>query len=312
VRPTTHTGRRWLTAACAGTAFLTCAGLAGASRLPEPGKAVGGYAATTTLGPGQIVFPIVGRITSWHDDFGESRPIDREQGNDIGTNPGTPVVAAVTGKVERMWWGGAGWTLRLTAANGDQYLYIHLGLNGRPATAYVPGLRTGDRVQQGEQIGWSGYSGNASRSFPHVEFQYLPGGKRPVDPYSLLTAAPHLLFAAPHVRRGASRPQLLLHLTGNVAETWQSGTYTSLHMVVTAATLSTGARVPTSDLVVRVPSTAIVMRNGVMATAADLEPFDGVTAVSAPLAPTVGQLLGAVDAIPLSQLEATATPLPGG
>lgn len=264
------------------------------------------------LGPGQIVFPIVGRITSWHDDFGEARPIDHEQGNDIGTNPGTPVVAAVAGKVERMWWGGAGWTLRLTAANGDQFLYIHLGLNGRPATAYVPGLRTGDRVAQGEQIGWSGYSGNASRSFPHVEFQYLPGGRRPVDPYPALIAAPHLLFAAPHVRRGAARPPLVLHLSGNVVETWQSGSYMSLHLLVSAASLSTGARVPTSDLVVRVPARALVMRNGQLATAADLQPFDGVTAVSAPLTPTVGQLLGAIDAIPVRQVDATETPLPGG
>lgn len=114
------------------------------------------------------------------------------------------------------------------------------------------------------------------------------------------------------MQRGVPRPQLLLHLSGNVAETWQNGSYTSLHMVVTSASLSTGARVPTRDLVVRVPSSALVMCDGLTATAADLQPFDSLTAVSAPLTPTVGQLLGTVDAIPLSQPDATATPLPGG
>jgi hypothetical protein len=53
-----------------------------------------------------------------------------------------------------------------------------------------------------------------------------------------------------------------------------------------------------------VPATATVLRDGAPATVADLRPLDSVTVLSAPLPPTVGQLVGAAGAIPAEQVQA--------
>jgi hypothetical protein len=291
------------------------AGSAAAFPAPDPGAPARGLrpppASRGVVPPGSIVFPIVGALTSWHDDFGEARPIDREEGNDIGTNPHTPVVAAVSGKIERMWWGGAGWTLRLTAQNGDQYLYIHLGINGKPATAYVAGLKNGDHVTQGEQIAWSGYSGNASIDFPHVEFQFLPGGGKPVDPYQYLIAAPRLLFPAPHVARGQPRTPLRLALAGTLSNVSQDGSGGSMTMSVTSAQLSSGGPLKLrKPITLKVPAAAVILRQGIPVTVDRLEANDVVSALSAPLRPTVAQQLGAANAIPVARVDAAPAPVP--
>jgi peptidoglycan LD-endopeptidase LytH len=222
--------------------------------------AAGASAAPRAQGP-RIVFPIVGAVTSWHDDFGEVRPIDHEQGNDIGVKPHTPVVAVVDGTVVTHYWGGAGWTIVLTAAaGGDVFQYIHLGLNGKRSSAFVAGLRDGQKVKQGQQIAWSGYSGNASIGFPHVEFQYHPHGGGPVDPYGMLKAAPHLSTAGGVPGGGGG-----VRLTARGDVLWTAGTGDGALMClhVQHATLTNGKAVPNGRAVVfAVPTSAVVVRDG--------------------------------------------------
>jgi hypothetical protein len=220
--------------------------------------AVRASAAPVAQGP-HIVFPIVGAVTAWHDDYGEVRPIDREQGNDIGVKPHTPVVAVVDGTVVTHYWGGAGWTIVLTAATGDVFEYIHLGLNGNRSSAFAAGLHDGQKVRQGRQIAWSGYSGNASIGFPHVEFQYRPHGGGPVDPYRMLKAAPHLRTAGGAPGAGGLR----LTARGDVLWTAGVGDAALMCLHIQQARLTNGKVGPAGRAVVfSVPTTAVVVRDG--------------------------------------------------
>jgi murein DD-endopeptidase MepM/ murein hydrolase activator NlpD len=296
------------TAALAGV--LLAGGAAGAAALvrPDPVEPGAARAADPPAVPKpRIVFPFVGAVTQWHDDFQEARPIGHEEGNDVGAKPGSPVVAAIAGKIEHMWWGGGGWSVRITGANGDQVVYLHLGLNGKRATAFVPGIPDGARVTQGQQIGWSGYSGNASAEFPHVEFQFHPHGGGPVDPYAMLQAAPHLLFAAPKAAAGAGPATLQLQLQGVLTAAFAVGSVTSLRVTVDQATLSNGTALDElSQITLRLPAKAVVLRDGSPVTADQLAPGDDLTVQSAPLAPTLPQQLCFPNAIAAAQVDASS------
>ena len=52
-----------------------------------------------------IVFPVAGPVIKWHDDYGTTNRGTRQLGNAIGVKPGTPVVAAVAGRVRMLWQG---------------------------------------------------------------------------------------------------------------------------------------------------------------------------------------------------------------
>jgi hypothetical protein len=241
----------------------------------------GASAARSAQGAPKIVFPIVGSVTAWHDDFGEARPIDHEQGNDIGVKPHTPVVAVAAGTVVTHDWGGAGWTIVLTAPSGDTFEYIHLGLNGRRASAFVAGLRDGQHVKQGQQVAWSGYSGNASIGFPHVEFQYHPHGGPPVDPYRMLKAAPHLTAVG---SLPTSAGGLRLTARGDVLWTAGTGDGALMCLHVQHATLTDGKVVPAGRAVIfAVPTTAAIVRNGRPAAMSALASGDQATVWSRPL-----------------------------
>ena len=159
----------------------------------------------------EIVFPVVGRAT-FSDDFGDPRSQGRHEGNDIMAARRAPAVAAEGGTVT-LWTTSraAGCMLYLHGDSGTTYLYIHLnndlgrGNDNRgecvPGVAYAPGLKTGDRVEAGEPVGFVGDSGDANGIQPHLHFELHPGGGAAVDPYRALTGARRLLFAA---RQGTS------------------------------------------------------------------------------------------------------------
>jgi murein DD-endopeptidase MepM/ murein hydrolase activator NlpD len=132
-----------------------------------------------------FVFPVAGPH-SFIESFGFPRSGGRRhQGNDIMSATGTPLVACVSGTIERLSrydHGLGGITIYLHGNTGDTYYYAHL-------SKIADGINKGDSVTAGQLIGFVGYTGNASSSAPHLHFEYHPGGGPAVSPYSLLCSA---------------------------------------------------------------------------------------------------------------------------
>lgn len=95
------------------------------------------------------------------------------RGVDYGAPVGAPVVAVASGRVVSVSTDAAnGRMVRLRHASGYETSYLHL-------SAFAPGLRRGDRVQQGEVIGRVGASGLATG--PHLHYGLRKNGAY-VDP----------------------------------------------------------------------------------------------------------------------------------
>jgi murein DD-endopeptidase MepM/ murein hydrolase activator NlpD len=108
-----------------------------------------------------------------HPIFGDRR---FHRGTDFGAPMGTPVVAALPGRVEVAdYLGGYGLTVILEHGEaGKKTLYAHLS-----QLAVAPGTQ----VEQGMVIGWVGSTGNSTG--PHLHFevhQWLQSGWHAIDP----------------------------------------------------------------------------------------------------------------------------------
>jgi murein DD-endopeptidase MepM/ murein hydrolase activator NlpD len=125
------------------------------------------------VAPGALLCPVQGPVSfvdSWHDP----RPGGRaHEGVDLMSPRGTPNVAIVSGAVTMRSGGTSGNGVTLRGDNGDEYRYYHL-------SAYEGGART---VAQGDVIGYTGNTGDASGGAPHTHFEIHPGGGSPVNPY---------------------------------------------------------------------------------------------------------------------------------
>ncbi|MFV0296182.1 MAG: M23 family metallopeptidase [Hyphomicrobiaceae bacterium] len=97
-------------------------------------------------------------------------------GIDWAARPGTPVVASGNGTIEEARYRGSyGNYVRIRHANGYQTAYGHM-------RGIAQGIHPGDRVRQGEVIGYVGSTGLSSG--PHLHFEVLVNG-RFVDPLSI-------------------------------------------------------------------------------------------------------------------------------
>lgn len=143
-----------------------------------------------SLGSESFRMPVEGaRATELKDNFAETRGgTRRHEAIDILAPRGTPVVAAVDGRVAKLFTSHDG---GLTVYQFDRdatnaYYYAHLD-------RYGENLREGAELKKGDRIGYVGSSGNAPASTPHLHFAIFRLGpeKRwwegtPVDPYPLL------------------------------------------------------------------------------------------------------------------------------
>lgn len=124
------------------------------------------------------------RLVSFRDTWGAPRSGGRRhQGTDVMAPFNVPVYAFTSGVVLRRSssrLGGLG--LYLRGDDGATYYYAHL--NG-----YTAAGSAGRRVVAGEHLGFNGFTGNASRSAPHVHFERRPAGGRTHNPYPYLVAA---------------------------------------------------------------------------------------------------------------------------
>jgi murein DD-endopeptidase MepM/ murein hydrolase activator NlpD len=99
------------------------------------------------------------------------------KGVDFAAEHGTPVIAAGDGVVEVLGRkGGFGNYVRLRHSNGYGSAYAHL-------SKFAKTLKSGDRVRQGDVIGYVGNTGRSTGS--HLHFEILRHGKQ-VDPLSTL------------------------------------------------------------------------------------------------------------------------------
>ncbi|HEY3563733.1 MAG TPA: M23 family metallopeptidase [Casimicrobiaceae bacterium] len=180
-----------------------------------------------------FLFPVAG-ATTYQDDFGQARAGGPHQGNDLMAAKKTPVIAVEGGKVE--FWttsASAGCMLYLYGDSGTMYEYIHLNNDvtmkndnrGKcvAGMSYAKGLKNGQHVTAGQQIGYVGDSGDANGGASHLHFEVHPKGGAAVDPYPYLQSAQHLLFFA---KLGSP---FALALTGTVVDT----TPTSLTLQLT-------------------------------------------------------------------------------
>ena len=123
-------------------------------------------------------------IRQFSDKRGDSR---QHEAIDIPAPRNTPVRAVEDGTIARLFYSRAG---GITIYQFDPtsrfcYYYAHL-------ERYGDGLREGDRVRQGQVIGYVGTSGNAPKTAPHLHFAIfrLTDAKRwwegtPIDPYDV-------------------------------------------------------------------------------------------------------------------------------
>jgi murein DD-endopeptidase MepM/ murein hydrolase activator NlpD len=135
---------------------------------------------TVTTGPIPVVTdftcPIRGPMTftdSWGAPRGGGR---RHEGTDLMNAHGTPNVAVVSGSFEMHRSGLGGLSIYLHGDDGHTYYYAHL--------SQIVGADR--RVAQGEVIGLTGATGDATT--PHTHFEFHPNGGRAVNSYPLIKA----------------------------------------------------------------------------------------------------------------------------
>jgi murein DD-endopeptidase MepM/ murein hydrolase activator NlpD len=153
--------------------------------------AAGGAAPANAPDTAPIVIPVAGvSAGQLSDTWGDSRGGGQRVHNaiDIMAPMGTPVLAAASGTVEKIFESAAGGhTIYVrTLDGGTVHYYAHL-------SSYL--VSEGQRVQQGQTIATVGNTGSAAGGAPHLHFEVKamqPGEKwwqgTNLNPYPLLTA----------------------------------------------------------------------------------------------------------------------------
>ncbi|HYD73591.1 MAG TPA: M23 family metallopeptidase [Candidatus Binatia bacterium] len=139
---------------------------------------------------GRLIVPVRGlRSADLSDTWGAARSNGRRhEGIDIMAPHGAPVLAAADGEIVRFWNSELGGiTLYQADETGEVvYYYAHL-------SSYAEGLKQGDRVRQGDVIGYVGATGNATTPHLHFEIQRTSNARRwwhgtAINPYPYLAS----------------------------------------------------------------------------------------------------------------------------
>jgi len=98
------------------------------------------------------------------------------KGTDFAAPTGTPIYAAGSGTVQRASWnGGYGNYIKIKHSRGYETAYAHL-------SRYASGLKSGQKVRQGQVIGYVGSTGASTG--PHLHYEVYVDGK-PLNAMSL-------------------------------------------------------------------------------------------------------------------------------
>ncbi|WP_422394899.1 M23 family metallopeptidase [Novosphingobium olei] len=166
---------------------------------PGPAPAVP-HPAASPLAPvpamsGSLVLPVQGvRPADLTDTYTQARAGGARihDAIDIMAPSGTPVLAAMAGRVDKLFLSNDGGnTIYIRSPDGrTMAYYAHL-------SAYAPDLAEGQAVRAGQVIGAVGATGNADPGAPHLHFALLrttPEARwdqgEPINPFPLLRALP--------------------------------------------------------------------------------------------------------------------------
>jgi peptidoglycan LD-endopeptidase LytH len=139
---------------------------------------------------GSLVIPVEGVVRGeLYDTWGHSRSEGRtHEGIDIMAPEGARVFAAADGRIVKFFDSERGGVTIYQFDESERFVYYYAHLRSR-----AHGLAEGDRVRQGEVVGYVGQSGNAPVPHLHFEIQRL-GAERQwwvadsMNPYPFLRA----------------------------------------------------------------------------------------------------------------------------
>ena len=117
--------------------------------------------------PLALLLPVVGaHVRDLHDNFDETRGgTRRHEAIDILAPRGSPVVAAVDGRISKLFTSQQGGLTVYEFDSTGEYCYYYAHLD-----RYAPGLAEGMAVKRGDRIGDVGTTGNAPKNTPHLHF----------------------------------------------------------------------------------------------------------------------------------------------
>jgi len=131
------------------------------------------------------------KLADLHDTFSAVHNGHAHEAIDIMAPLGTPVHAAVSGTIRKLFLSkpGGNTIYEFDEAGERSYYYAHL-------QRYADGLREGMRVKHGDVIAYVGSTGNADPRAPHLHFAVFELGPSrewwkgtPIDAYASLVAA---------------------------------------------------------------------------------------------------------------------------
>ena len=115
-------------------------------------------------------YSVINFSNDWHQPRmrlidGVWKQVGVHEGTDIFAEPGTPVLAALGGRVENLGWlFYSGWRVGIRGDDDRYWFYAHL--------LERPALQLGQRVEAGDQIGEVGNTGYGERPGHKDEFTY--------------------------------------------------------------------------------------------------------------------------------------------
>jgi murein DD-endopeptidase MepM/ murein hydrolase activator NlpD len=150
------------------------------------------FAAGIASSPPEMTPPISGlKVGDLKDTFYEVHNGHRHEAIDILSPRGTPVRAAVSGTIRKLFLSKAGGNTIYEFDEAGVYCYYYAHLD-----RYQAGLREGMRIERGTIIGFVGSTGNADVRTPHLHFAIFKLGPdrqwwkgTAIDPYPGLVDA---------------------------------------------------------------------------------------------------------------------------
>ena len=139
-----------------------------------------------------ISIPVAGVMPGQlRPSFNEGRAGHLHHALDILAPRGTAVIAAVNGRIEKLFTSGAGGLTIYEFDRSRQFVYYYAHLD-----RYAPSIAEGMEVTRGTVIGYVGTTGNAPPDTPHLHFAIQRLGPEKlwwraeaVDPYPVLVSS---------------------------------------------------------------------------------------------------------------------------
>jgi murein DD-endopeptidase MepM/ murein hydrolase activator NlpD len=139
---------------------------------------------------GSLIVPVRGLAAAdLSNNWGAARSEGRtHEGIDIMAPHGAPVLAAANGEIVRFWNSELGGVTIYQADESGEVIFYYAHLSARSDD-----LKDGDRVRQGQVIGYVGATGNATTPHLHFEIQRTPDARRwwnaqAINPYPYLAS----------------------------------------------------------------------------------------------------------------------------